>query len=270
MIDSNPLIQSDILFKSELRERETINLLGVEIDVLDTEGICKKVVEFTAQDSTRTVMYVNADCMLIAKKDKKYQQVLNNADLVYADGIGVVYGAKLWGHSLPGRSTGADFMPDFCCTFADKGLRIYFLGASPGVAEQAAVKLQQAIPNLQITGTHHGYFTSKQNHEIIAEINGAKPDIIIVGLGAPYQEFWISDNADKLNAAVIWGVGGLFDFLSGKTRRGPQWLLDHGFEWLCRLTTEPGRLWRRYLVGNTKFVVYLLWCRFVVRKPGKS
>jgi N-acetylglucosaminyldiphosphoundecaprenol N-acetyl-beta-D-mannosaminyltransferase len=256
------------LSKSELRERETINLLGVEIDVLDTEGICKKVVEFTDQDSTRTVMYVNTDCMLIAKKDKKYQQVLNNADLVYADGIGVVYGAKLWGHSLPGRSTGADFMPDFCRTFADKGLRVYFLGASPGIAKQAADNLRQMIPDLLITGTHHGYFTADQEEEVIAAINASRPDIVIIGLGAPYQEFWINKNTDKLDAAVLWGVGGLFDFLSGSTPRGPQWLLDNGFEWLCRLVAEPKRLWRRYLIGNTKFVLYLFWRRFVAKEPS--
>jgi len=212
-------------------------------------------------------MYVNTDCMLIAAKDTKYRQVLNDADLVYADGVGVVYGAKLWGHSLPGRSTGADFMPDFCRTFAAKGLRLYFLGAPAGVAEQAAIKLQQEIPDLLITGTQHGYFTPEQEDEILAGINAAQPDIVIVGLGAPYQEFWISKNADKLNASVIWGVGGLFDFLSGRTPRGPQWLLDNGFEWLCRLVAEPKRLWYRYLIGNTKFVIYLCWRRFVVRKP---
>ena len=197
-------------------ERETINLLGVKIDVVDTAGLCRKVVEFTTRNVTRTVMYVNADCMLIARKDKKYQQTLNDADLVYADGIGVVYGARLWGHSLPGRSTGADFMPDFCRTFADKGLRLYFLGAPPGVAEQAADRLRQDIPDLLITGTHHGYFTPEQEEDVIAEINGAKPDIVVVGLGAPYQEFWISKNADKLNAAVLRGGGRVIRFPFGQ------------------------------------------------------
>ncbi len=244
-------------------KRETINLLGINIDVVDTTGLRKKIVDFTLTQTPRTVMYVNADCMLIARKNKKYQQALNKADLVYADGIGVVWGAKLWGHSLPGRSTGADFMPDFCQTFADQGLRLFFLGAPPGIAEQAAARLQKKIPNLLITGTHHGYFTPEQEQEVIVEINAAKPDIVVVGLGAPYQEFWINEHADQLGGAVLWGVGGLFDFLSGTTSRGPQRLLDHGFEWLCRLMTEPKRLWRRYLIGNTTFIFYLLWHRFI-------
>jgi len=248
-------------------DRETVDLLGVVIDVVSTDGLCRRIVEFAGQAKTRTVMYVNADCMLLADRNPQYRQVLNNADLVYADGIGVVYGAKLWGHSLPGRSTAADFMPDFCRTFAAKGLRLYFLGARPGVAEQAAEKLRHDIPGLKITGTRHGYFNPEQENEIIAGINGAGADIVVVGLGAPAQELWISRNSAKLDAAVIWGVGGLFDFLSGRTPRGPQWLLDNGFEWLCRLMAEPKRLWYRYLVGNTRFVVRLLWCRFVVRKP---
>jgi N-acetylglucosaminyldiphosphoundecaprenol N-acetyl-beta-D-mannosaminyltransferase len=207
-------------------------------------------------------MYVNADCMLLANKDKKYRKILNGADLVYADGVGVVYAAKLWGHSLPGRSTAADFMPDFCCTFAERGLRLFFLGAPDGVAEKAAEKLRQQIPNLNIVGTHHGYFSPAQSGEIISRINATKPDIVVVGFGAPYQEVWIHDNAHLFDTTVLWGVGGLFDFLSGRIKRGPQWLLDHGFEWLCRLLVEPRRLWRRYLLGNTKFVLYVLGRRF--------
>ncbi len=242
-------------------ERKTVNLLGVAIDAVDTKELCHRVIEFTGQESTRTIMYVNTDCMLIAQEDDDYRKILNRSDLVYADGIGVVYGVKLWGQYLPGRSTAADFMPVFCRLFAEKGLRLYLLGAPDGVAEKAAAKLHQEIPELLISGTHHGFFSPDQNDEIIARINAASPDIVLVGMGAPYQEVWISENADKIHSAVIWGVGGLFDFLSGRTPRGSKWLVDHGFEWLCRLTVEPKRLWQRYLIGNTKFIASLLWHR---------
>ncbi len=248
--------------------RHTINLLGVNIDVLDTDGLCNKIIELASLDSSHAITYVNADCMLLARDDEKYRWVLNNCDLVYADGVGVVYGARLWGWHLPGRSTAADFMPDFCRKFSQKCLRLYFLGASDGVVEEAAARLRRKIPDLKIVGTHHGYFTSEQEQEIIAEINNSTPDIVVVGLGAPRQELWISENVDKINTAVIWGVGGLFDFLSGRTKRGPQWMLDNGFEWLCRLITEPRRLWRRYLIGNTKYVMYLIWCRFFKRNSA--
>lgn len=259
----NPSHLSDMVSQQNPRERNTVNLLGVDIDVVDTDGLRDKVVEFAAQGATRTVMYVNADCMLLARKNEEYRKVLNDADLVYADGVGVVYAVKLWGHSLPGRSTGADFMPGFCRTFAEEGLRLYFLGAPKGVAEKAAEKLRQDIPNLNIVGTHHGYFSPEQKNDIISRVNATKPDVVVIGFGAPSQEIWIHDNAHLLDASVLWSVGGLFDFLSGQTRRGPQVLLDHGFEWLCRLLVEPRRLWRRYLLGNTKFVLYILWRRFL-------
>ena len=247
-------------------ERKTINLMGIRIDVLDTAGLCRKVVDFAGFKEQHTVMYVNADCVLIAGKNKPYLQALNGADLVYADGIGVVLGARVWGDILPGRSTAADFFPDFCRTFADQGLRLYLLGGKPGVAHAAADRLMADIPGLMIVGTHHGYFKQEETAEVIAEINGAGPDLVIIGFGAPKQELWIRDYGEELDASVLWGVGGLFDFLSGQTPRGPRWLLDNGFEWLCRLIAEPGRLWRRYLLGNTKFVVLLLWHRYILRK----
>ena len=242
--------------------RATVELLGVEIDVLDTGGLLERAAWFATGSDTRLAMYVNADCMLLARDDKSYRQALCSADLVYADGVGVVYGARLFGHHLPGRSTGADFMPDFCRICARRGLRLYFLGAEPGVAQLAAEKLGRDIPGLRIVGSHHGYFTRTEEPEIVRMINAADPDILIVGMGAPRQELWMCRWKAQLACSLVWGVGGLFDFLSGRTRRGPQWLLDHGFEWLCRLFVEPGRLWRRYLLGNTRFVFLLFRERF--------
>lgn len=246
-----------------MKERVMINILGVRVDVVDTQGLCKKVIEFVLDGKQHKIMYVNADCLLLSLKNKFYQQVINKADLVYADGIGVVWGARILGHHLPGRSTGADFVPDFCKVFADHDLGIYLIGAREGVAEEAANRLKMKVPHLKIVGTHHGYFAKEDRERIIASINNAKPHILLVGFGAPYQEMWIDEHATRLQASVIWGVGGLFDFLSGRTRRGPQLLLNHGFEWLCRLIVEPRRLWRRYLIGNTKFVYYLLRHRFI-------
>jgi N-acetylglucosaminyldiphosphoundecaprenol N-acetyl-beta-D-mannosaminyltransferase len=234
--------------------------------MLDKQGLCEKVVDFALKGKQHKVFYVNTDCMLLSLQDKVYRQILNMADLVYADGVGVVWGARLWGYHLPSRFTAADFMPIFCEVFTKYGLKIYFLGSRNGVAEESAKRLLQKIPNLQIVGTHHGYFKVGETQRIIEAINNAQPHILLVGFGAPYQEKWIEENANRLDVPVIWGVGGLFDFISGRTWRGPQWLLDHGFEWLCRLIAEPRRLWRRYLIGNTKFVMYLLWYRFISQK----
>ncbi len=250
--------------------RRTIDFLGVRVDVVDTGALCARVVGFARDPKPHRVMYVNADCMLLALRDEGYRSCLNRADLVYADGVGVVWGARLWGHRLPGRSTGADFMPRFCEVFAEEGLSVFLLGAKEGVAGEAARRLKKRIPGLRIAGTHHGYFSPEENERIIETVRERSPHILLVGFGAPYQERWIDENADRIGVPVIWGVGGLFDFLSGRTKRGPQWLLDHGFEWLCRLVVEPRRLWRRYILGNTRFALYLLWRRFFSRDDTRQ
>ncbi len=247
-------------------ERNIISFLGVKVDVVDTRELCERIVSFALTGDKRQVMYVNTDCMLLARKNHLYKKVLNRCDLVYADGVGVVWGARLWGHDLPGRSTGADFLIEFCKQFAKNGLRVFLLGAKEPVARETAKKIQEKVPGLQIVGIHHGYFSQEQAQKVIDGVNKVQPHIVLVGMGAPQQEIWMDMYRESFDAPVLWGVGGLFDFVSGRTKRGPQWLLDNGFEWLCRLAVEPRRLWRRYLIGNTKFVLYVLWARYISGK----
>lgn len=244
-------------------QRRSINFLGVRVDAVDTEELLESITTYASGKEQRTVMYVNAACMLIADKNPEYRDTLNNADLVYADGTGVILGAKLWGHRLPGRSTAADFMPELCRKCAEKRISLFFLGAKPGVAQKAAERLTEKIPDLKIVGTYHGYFNKNETENIVSMINSSGADLLVVGFGAPCQEFWIRDNAAKLKTHCIWGVGGLFDFVSGRTARGPQWLLDHGFEWLCRLAVEPRRLWKRYIPGNIMFILLTLKYRYL-------
>lgn len=245
--------------------RDTIEVLGIKTDNLDREGLLARTLKYAADGTARKIMYLNADCSLLALKDEGYRKLLNTADLVYADGISIVLGARLLGRHLPGRMTGADFIADFCRVYAERGISLYLLGGAEGVAAEAARQLTEKAPGLKIAGTHHGYFDHKASKDVVDEINRARPQILFVGFGAPYQEKWIERYAGSLDVEILWGVGGLFDFISGRTRRGPAWLLDNGFEWLCRLAVEPRRLWRRYLIGNTKFILYLLRYRFFRR-----
>jgi len=127
-------------------------------------------------------------------------------------------------------------------------------GVSPGVADQAALKLITKYPQLLIVGTYHGYFDkthgSQENELIVQAINRLDVDILLVGMGMPVQEKWLKENWPRLNCRVALPIGAAFDYLAGTTRRAPHWLTDHGFEWLGRLLVEPGRLWRRYVVGT--------------------
>jgi N-acetylglucosaminyldiphosphoundecaprenol N-acetyl-beta-D-mannosaminyltransferase len=250
-------------------DKNALSFMGVDIKIVNETGLFDRINDFARHDRPHKVMYVNAHCMVISRNDETYRHILNNADLVYADGVSLVWGARLLGRSLPGRLTAADFMPRFFSLFAEKGLRVYMLGAEPGVAEAAAQRLQRDNPWLEIAGTHHGYFQEWEAERIIEGINKTHAQIVMVGMGVPYQEKWIEQHYEQMNASVIWGVGALFDFLSGRLARGPQWLLDSGFEWLCRLLTEPRRLWRRYLLGNVLFMWYVFRWRLSTRNNDK-
>lgn len=238
--------------------KEAVHLMDVDIEVVDEERLFTKIAHFAGNGETHKVMYVNAHCMVISQKDEAYKKILKRADLVYADGISLVWVGRLIGEYLPCRLTAADFMPRFFQRFAETGIRVYMLGAGPGVADRAAKRLRKNNPRLEIVGTHHGYFEEAESEKLIEDINAATPHILMVGMGVPYQEKWVEKHVDRIDVPVVWTIGALFDFLSGRLARGPQWLLDSGFEWLCRLLAEPRRLGRRYVVGNLLFIWYAL------------
>jgi N-acetylglucosaminyldiphosphoundecaprenol N-acetyl-beta-D-mannosaminyltransferase len=156
---------------------------------------------------------------------------------------------------------------------ASEGHTLYFLGARPaGVGEEAARRLTERFPALKIAGVHHGYFDhaagSPENESVIEEINAAKPQILVVGFGMPRQERWLMDNWDRVDANVALAGGAVFDYFSGRLRRGPRLLTDNGFEWLARPLVEPARLWRRYLLGSPLFLLRVLRQRLSPDKKG--
>jgi N-acetylglucosaminyldiphosphoundecaprenol N-acetyl-beta-D-mannosaminyltransferase len=199
----------------------------------------------------KTILYVNVHCMNVRNRDPAYAEILERADLVYCDGTGVRLGAHLVGLHIPERMTGADLIDPLCAQAVRHGLTLFLLGGAPGSARAAAQLLRSRHRGLQIVGTSHGYDVGP---EITAAINQARPDILLVGMGTPKQEKWIDRHRSELHVPVVWAVGALFDFVSGRIPRGPGWMTHHGLEWLCRLMVEPRKLWRRYLIGNPQFL----------------
>jgi len=209
-------------------------------------------------------MYANVHVLNTAYRDSELRRILNQAHLIYCDGAGVKLGARLLGHHLPERMTGADWVYDLCRSCERTGATLYFLGGEPGVADDAAQVLTARYPALAIVGAHHGHYdhNGPQNDAVIAEINALRPDILFVGFGTPLQEKWLDHYSELLDVPVIWAVGALVDFVAGNKPRAPQWMLDHGLEWLYRLWSEPQRLWKRYIVGNPLFLWRVLMQRF--------
>ncbi len=228
-------------------------LLGVDIDSLTRDEFLKRIDEFVKSGTPHQVCYLNADCLNKCWSNRDYRETIAAADLVYADGMGVVWASRLFGHPLPERLNANDLLPEFCLQAEEQGHRIFLLGGENGIAEKASKDLLSRYPNLQIVGYHSGFFTKDEEAEVIEKIREAKPDILIVGMGAPKQELWIRHVLSILNVPVAWGVGGLLDYSAKGLKRAPEWMRMGGMEWLWRLWLEPRRLWKRYLLGNILF-----------------
>lgn len=236
--------------------RNSVEVLGVRVDSLSLSSLIRQIEHFVTSGGHYRVMYANVHVLNIAYHNPELRHILNQSDLVYCDGAGVKVGARLLGCHLPERMTGADWIHDLCQTCQKTGTTLYLLGGEPGVAEEAARVLTTRYPGLNVVGTHHGYYDhdGPENDAVIAEINALHPDILLVGFGTPLQEKWIGRHFERLQVPVVWAVGALVDFVTGKKPRAPRWMLDHGLEWLYRLWTEPRRLWKRYIVGNPVFI----------------
>lgn len=201
------------------------------------------------------VVLANANTFNLAYEINIYKAVLRKAHIVLRDGVGVEWALRRKGIPALHNFVGTDFIPDFCKATAHKGYRIYLLGSKPTICQEAAKKLQALAPGIIISGCHHGYFPENRSDEIANQINRSKADILLVAMGNPRQELWISEYLHKLTVPACIGVGALFDYLSGAVRRAPQWMLRAKMEWVFRLVTEPRRLGKRYVIGNTKFLL---------------
>lgn len=209
-----------------------------------------------AQSRTPTqIAFLNAHCANVARKDWGYRDTLENVDALLPDGSGIAVAAKLDRQTLGDNLNGTDLFGPLCRCLAFRNISVFFLGGREGVAEAAAENMMADCPNLTVAGTHHGYFSPREEDEIIAKINASGARAVFVAFGVPSQDTWIARVRHRLNAPVILGVGGLLDFASGRIPRAPKWMRESGTEWLYRLKCEPRRMWQRYLIGNITFTL---------------
>ena len=184
----------------------------------------------------------NPEIVEICRENPEANRVINEADLVLPDGIGVIKGAAMLGTPLKERTPGIEFAAHLMGKMAEEGLSLYLLGAKPGVAELAAQKLTEQYPGLKIAGTHDGYF--KEDAPVVEAIAASGADCVFVCLGAPKQEFWIKKNGPATGARLLCGLGGSLDVFAGTVERAPKFWCDHGLEWFYRLCKEPKRIGR--------------------------
>jgi N-acetylglucosaminyldiphosphoundecaprenol N-acetyl-beta-D-mannosaminyltransferase len=204
--------------------------------------------------------YVNVNAVNIAQKDAGFRDFLNGSFAAYCDGEGVRLGARILGSFLPPRIVLTYWIWDLCALCAGSGLSMFFLGGRETVVAQAVTAARERYPRLHIAGAHHGYFekSGPENERVVELINGAKPNVLFVGFGMPLQEHWIMDNLQRLEVNAVFPSGSMIDYTAGTRKYAPRWMAGHGMEWCYRLAREPGRLWRRYLIGNPLFLIRIV------------
>ena len=217
-------------------------ILGVRFDDLTQQEAAQQGRQLLEEDKFHYVVTPNPEFLLAAEKDPEFRRVLNAADLVLPDGIGVVYSAKILGTPLKERVPGIEFAEAMLSDLNDMGGRLYLLGAKPGVAEEAGRRICARYPALVLCGTHDGYFKDEQ--AILPEIAAAKPDLLFVCLGAPKQEKWMARWGQHTGAKLAIGLGGCLDVFAGNVRRAPEQWQKLGLEWAYRLKKEPKRIGR--------------------------
>jgi N-acetylglucosaminyldiphosphoundecaprenol N-acetyl-beta-D-mannosaminyltransferase len=224
----------------------SVDILGVRVDAVtydDTLDISEQWIE---QRGPHQIATANPEFVMAAQVDGEFRQTLLQADLCVADGVGLLWAARRLGRRLPERVTGSDLVPLVAQAAAQHGWRIYLLGAAPGVAEQAAHKLEQQNPGLCIAGVYAGSPAQAEAPAIVQRVRAAAPDVLFVAYGAPAQDLWIARHGRELAVPVMMGVGGAFDHIVGVQKRAPRWVQRIHLEWLFRLVTQPWR-WRRQL-----------------------
>lgn len=217
-------------------------ILGVWFDDLTQQEAAQRGRQLLEEDKFHYVVTPNPEFLLAAEKDPEFRRVLNAADLVLPDGIGVVYSAKILGTPLKERVPGIEFAEAMLSALNDMGGRLYLLGAKPGVAEEAGRRICARYPALVLCGTHDGYFKDEQ--AILPEIAAAKPDLLFVCLGAPKQEKWMARWGRHTGAKLAIGLGGCLDVFAGNVQRAPERWQKLGLEWAYRLKKEPKRIGR--------------------------
>ena len=221
-----------------------VNILGVEIDDLAEKEVFEEIEERLKNGRQVFIATPTPEMLLLAHEDERFRGILNSANIKLADGRGLQKGAKILGKKLNSHITGTDFMVELCGWAEGKNLSIYLLGAGPEIAKRTGKNLHIILPKLEVVGAEFGGVMDDWDNRVILEhINASKPDIIFVALGHGKQEKWIYDNLEKLSSVKIaMGVGGAFDFISGRVKRAPEAMQKKGLEWLWRLIKEPRRL----------------------------
>jgi N-acetylglucosaminyldiphosphoundecaprenol N-acetyl-beta-D-mannosaminyltransferase len=242
--------------KDALRERERVRVVSLDTDVVDHDYAVERVVELVRQGNGGYVCFSTVHMVMESFDSPEFASKVNAADMIVTDGMPIVWMQKLQKRNGASRVRANDLMIHLCKRAESDGLSVGFYGGQPEVIDAIRERAKRDFPDLQIVYAYSPPFrplTADEDRSVTGEINAAAPDILFMGLGCPKQENWMAAHRDDLKAVML-GVGASFDFFAGNVKESPEWLGSLGLEWLYRLTQEPKRLWRRYLILNPRFI----------------
>lgn len=235
-----------------------MKFMNTEIDNLTMEETLRAIEHLIQENKNAYVVTPNVDHIVQLETNKELQDVYANASLILTDGKPLLWIAKWYGTPIKEKISGSDLFPLLCERAAKRGYKMFFLGAAEGVAAKAAENLEKRYSGLQVVGTYSPPFGFEQSWKEMEKINSmikdAKPDILIVGLGCPKQEKFMYYHCKELGVPISFGLGASFDFEAGNIKRAPRWMANHGLEWLFRITQDPKRMAKRYLVDDVRII----------------
>jgi N-acetylglucosaminyldiphosphoundecaprenol N-acetyl-beta-D-mannosaminyltransferase len=255
---------------SKEQSRELVRVVSLDTDVLDHDSAVERVAELVRKGDGGYVCFSTVHMVMEAHDSPDFAAKVNGADVIVPDGMPIVWMQKLTGDRSPTRVRANDLMMLLCRHAGVNGLKVGFYGGTQSVIDAIVERAQRDFPDLKIVYAFSPPFrplTWEENEKITSEINRAAPDILFMGLGCPKQENWMAEHRDKVTAVML-GVGASFDFFAGNVKESPDWMGRLGLEWLYRLTQEPRRLWRRYLILNPRFMALALRQLFSQRSKG--
>ncbi|RJG51628.1 WecB/TagA/CpsF family glycosyltransferase [Motilimonas pumila] len=234
-----------------------IEFLGSPMDVATMDETVHYIKEKALSGQFQQHVVVNVAKLVNMKKDPQLAESVTACDVINIDGMGVVWGARLLGHKVPERVSGVDLFHRLLEMSAGNNLPVFLLGAKHDVVEKTKSTVESLYPGLNIAGYNDGYFWDDEE-ALVQKIKSSGAKLLFVAITSPKKENFINKWKDELGVDFVMGVGGTFDVVAGKVKRAPVWMQKAGLEWLYRVIQEPGRMWKRYLVTNSKFAWYLL------------
>lgn len=247
------------------------DVLGIALSAIDMDRALNLSEDWIRTGKSAYVCMTGVHGVMEAQSNAHLRSVLNGALVNAPDGMPMSWVGWLQGHGQMDRVYGPDFMANLCRLSASKGYRNYLYGGQPGVAQALKRELENRFPGLQIVGTFTPPFrnlTSDEQLSLLKDVQNAKPDILWVGLSTPKQECFMAEYVDRLGVPLLVGVGAAFDFHTGRIDEAPAWMKRAGLQWLHRLLQDPGRLWKRYLLNNSRFICRIL-LQFLTRRGNE-